>query len=132
MRKEADAKSYEIGIIESAKTKAIAEGKESEAETYIRIQERLLFKEIDRQNNLDNVIEIAAEQLGQEKSINEEPVDKDWSKRFFNIVEDISDEEMQTVWGRILAGEIKSPKSYSMRTLELLKNLSKEEAEAGR
>lgn len=130
IRKEADAKSYEIGIIESAKRKAIAEGKESEAETYIRIKERLLFKEIDRQNNLDNVIEIAAEQLSQEKFIKEEPVDKDWSKRFFNIVEDVSDEEMQTVWGRILAGEIKLPKSYSMRTLELLKNLSKEEAES--
>ena len=36
---------------------------------------------------------------------------------------------MQALWGRILAGEIKKPKSYSLRTLELLRNLSKEEAE---
>ena len=36
---------------------------------------------------------------------------------------------MQTIWGRILAGETKQPKSYSLRTLEFLKNLSKTEAE---
>ena len=57
-----------------------------------------------------------------------EPVNSDWSTRFFNIVEDVSDDEMQSIWGRILAGEVKQPKSFSMRTLELLKNLSKEEA----
>ncbi|PIB28125.1 hypothetical protein BFP78_15710 [Gaetbulibacter sp. 5U11] len=129
IRKDADAKAYEIGIIESAKSKALAEGKESEAETYIRIQERLLFTEVERQKNIDNVVEIAAEQLGQEKNVSEEPVNKDWSKRFFNIVEDVSDEEMQSIWGRILAGEIKNPESYSLRTLEVLKNLSKKEAE---
>lgn len=129
IRKEADAKAYEIGIIETAKAKAIAEGKESEAETYIRIQERILFSEVQKQNNIDNVVEIAAEQLVQENIVSEEPVNKDWSKRFFNIIEDISDAEMQTLWGRILAGEIKNPESYSLRTLELLKNLSKNEAE---
>ena len=36
---------------------------------------------------------------------------------------------MQEIWAKILAGEIKKPQSYSLRTLELLKNLSKWEAE---
>ena len=36
---------------------------------------------------------------------------------------------MQLLWGRILAGEIKQPKSYSLRTIETLKNISKQEAE---
>jgi hypothetical protein len=129
IRKEADSKAYEIGIIEQAKSKAISEGKELEADTYLRIQERLLFNETERQNSIDNVVEIAAEQLKNEENISQEPVDKDWSKRFFNIVQDISDEEMQSLWGRILAGETKQPNSYSKRTLELLKNLSKTEAE---
>lgn len=129
IRKEADSKAYEIEIIEQAKSKAIAEGKELEAETYLRIQERLLFNETERQKSIDNVVEIAAEQLKNEDNISQEPVDKDWSKRFFNIVQDISDEEMQSLWGRILAGETKQPNSYSKRTLELLKNLSKNEAE---
>jgi len=36
---------------------------------------------------------------------------------------------MQELWGRILAGEVKQPKSYSLRTLDLLRNLCKEDAE---
>lgn len=121
IRKEADAKAYKIEIIEAAKTKALVEGKENKAETYIRIKERLLFSQVEKQNNIDNVVEVAAEHLGKENKVSEEPVDRHWSKCFFNIVEDVSDEEMQTLWGRILAGEIKSPQSYSLRALELLK-----------
>src|SRR5690606_25427708 len=71
----------------------------------------------------------AADDLRNEQSVTDEPLDEDWKTRFFNIAEDISNEEMQSLWGKILAGEIKQPKSYSLRTLELLKNLSKEEAE---
>ena len=128
IRKEAEAKAYEIEILERAKSKAIAEGKEIDTDVYIRIQERLLHQETKRQNNIDNVSQIAAEELSKEEYISDEPVDQDWTTRFFNIVEDISDEEMQKHWGRILAGEVKQPKSFSLRTLELLKNLSKEEA----
>ncbi len=94
-----------------------------------RIQERLIYKETKRQQNLDYINFIAAEQLTQEETVSEEPVEEDWINRFFNIAEDISNEEMQQLWGRILAGEVKKPKSYSLRTLELLKNLSKHEAE---
>ena len=36
---------------------------------------------------------------------------------------------MQALWGKILAGEIKQPKTYSLRTLELIRNLSKNEAD---
>jgi uncharacterized repeat protein (TIGR03899 family) len=129
IRKEAEAKAYEIEIIERAKNKAIAEGKEIDVDVYQRIQEKILHKETKRQINIDNISQIAAEQLSQEKNVSEEPVDDDWATRFFNIVEDISDDEMQKLWGRILAGEIKHPKSYALRTLELLKNLSKYEAE---
>lgn len=129
IRKEAEARSYEIEIVERAKAKAIAEGKEIDAAVYERIQERMLHQETKRQLNIDNVSQIAAEQLSQEETVSEEPVDEDWSTRFFNIIEDISDEEMQNLWGRILAGEVKQPKSYSLRTLELLKNLSKNEAD---
>lgn len=54
--------------------------------------------------------------------------DEDWLNRLYGIVEDISDENMQTLWARILAGEIKKPKSYSYRTLEVLRNISPDEA----
>ncbi|MHB1116271.1 DUF2806 domain-containing protein [Sideroxydans sp.] len=35
-----------------------------------------------------------------------------------------------SLWGRILAGEIKKPGSFSLRTLDVLRNLSKKEAES--
>lgn len=129
IRKEAESKAYEIGIIEQAKAKALAEGKELEAETYLKIQERILFNEVERQNNIDNIAEKTASQLENEPNISDEPVDKDWTKRFFNIAQDVSNEEMQNLWSRILAGEVVRPGSFSLRTLELIKNLSKNEAE---
>ena len=128
IRKEAEAKAYEIELIENAKAKALSKGKEIEFDTYERLQERILSREVKRQNNIDSVAEIAANELKNEETISEESVSEDWSTRFFNITEDISDKEMQEIWGRILAGEVKKPKSFSLRTLEFLKNLSKDEA----
>ncbi|MGN7784469.1 DUF2806 domain-containing protein [Niabella sp. 22666] len=93
-----------------------------------RTKERLLFQEAKKQINIESITTAAAEQLKNEQPIEDTPVDDDWMGRFFNIAEDISNEEMQMLWGKILAGEIKRPKSYSLRTLELIKNLSKEEA----
>lgn len=129
IRKEADAKAYEIEIIERAKSNAEAEGRITEVLTYDRIQERIIHRETKRQINIDNISQIAAQQLSQEDHVSEEPVEEDWATRFFNIAEDISDEEMQRLWGKILAGEVKQPKSFSLRTLDLLKNLSRTEAE---
>lgn len=94
-----------------------------------RTLERISYQEAQKQLNIESVTFFAAEQLKQEQSVTGEPLDENWKTRFFNIAEDISNEEMQSIWGRILAGEIKQPKSYSLRTLELLKNLAKEEAE---
>ena len=48
--------------------------------------------------------------------------------RFFNSVQDVSNEQMQELWAKILAGEIKKPSTYSLRTLDALHNISTEEA----
>lgn len=93
-----------------------------------RTQERLNFQEAKKQLNIENVTAFAAEELKNEPPITDEPLDEDWITRFFRIAEDISNEEMQALWGKILAGEIKQPKTYSLRTLELIRNLSKLEA----
>ncbi|TDB63311.1 DUF2806 domain-containing protein [Arundinibacter roseus] len=94
-----------------------------------RTSERVNFQEAKKQLNIENVTTYAAEELKNEQPVTDEPVDEDWSTRFFRIVEDVSNEEMQALWGKILAGEIKQPKSYSLRTLELIRNLSKNEAD---
>ncbi len=94
-----------------------------------RTADRINFQEAKKQLNIESITAYAAEELKNEDPVSNEPIDEDWTSRFFNIAEDISSDEMQELWGRILAGEIKQPKSYSLRALELLKNLSKKEAE---
>jgi hypothetical protein len=56
-------------------------------------------------------------------------VDPDWVARFFGSAQDVSNEDMQKLWARILAGEVVKPGTFSLRTLEVLKNLSQREAE---
>jgi uncharacterized repeat protein (TIGR03899 family) len=94
-----------------------------------RTQDRLNFQEAKKQLNIENVTAFAAEELKNEQPVTDEPLDEDWTTRFFKIAEEVSNEEMQALWGKILAGEIKQPKSYSLRTLELIRNLSKSEAD---
>ncbi len=91
-------------------------------------QQRINYQEAKRQLNVQSVTSFAAEELKQAEAVTDEPIDEDWTNRFFRYAEDISNEEMQALWGKILAGEIRRPKTYSVRTLDLLRNLSKEEA----
>ncbi len=148
IRKTADAKAYEINIIAQAikdnqdNLKNIEFNDEkislislddndlkNELSLEDRAQKRVQFIEQKRQINIENITQKAADDLESESNVTDEPVDEDWTTRFFNYAEDISSEEMQGLWGRILAGEIKKPKSYSLRTLDILRNLSTEEAE---
>lgn len=62
-----------------------------------------------------------------ENSINE--YDFDWFMRFYETVGNISDEEMQDLWARILAGEINNPNKFSLKTFDVLKNINKKDAE---
>jgi hypothetical protein len=129
IRKEADAKAYEIRVIEKAKADASIYSKEIEQDFLDRIEERIIHRELRKQKNIDNVTKIAIEQLKDESNISDTPVDEDRAVRFFNIAEDVSDEQMQQLWGKILAGEVKNPNSFSIRTIEFLKNMTKAEAE---
>ena len=58
----------------------------------------------------------------------ERKVDDDWLFRWRDAASAVSSKELQTLWGRMIAGEIKSPGSFSLRTLEFLKALSHKEA----
>jgi uncharacterized repeat protein (TIGR03899 family) len=148
IRKTADAKAYEIKIIAEAikenqndlKTIKFNEEKlslmslddnslKNNLSLENRTQHRIEFKEQKRQKNIESITQKAAEDLESESVVSDDPVDEDWTSRFFDYAEDISSADMQGLWGRILAGEIKKPKSYSLRTLDTLRNLSTDEAE---
>lgn len=93
-----------------------------------KVAQYVLARNNQKVENVEEIVSKAKQQFAPDEQVSEEPVEKDWLNRFLNIAEEISDEDMQDIWGRVLAGEIKKPKSYSLRTLEVLRNLSKEDA----
>lgn len=59
-----------------------------------------------------------------------EKPEEDWLLRWRECAAQVSSEELQGLWGKVLAGEVKSPGRFSLRTLEFLRNLSQGEAKA--
>ena len=150
IRKNADARAYEIKRIADAlgdvaktnnlpvvyKDGAIELWQKPEDQTLIleakpseeRAHLRLDYQERKRQANIEHVTSVAASELQDESEVPNESPDEDWVTRFFNSAKDVSSEEMQHLWGRILAGEIKQPGSYSLRTLDFIRNLTAKDA----
>jgi Protein of unknown function (DUF2806) len=56
-------------------------------------------------------------------------IEDDWLNLFARLAEDKSSEELQRLFGRILAGEIRKPGSFSLRTIQLMATISRREAE---
>lgn len=144
IKKTAEAKAQEIRLISKAISecpKQIAEAKYENGEISItggrkidteidtRTSNRLAYQETIRQQNIESVIANAAQELTTETPIPESKPEPEWVSRFVDISASISSDEMQQLWGKILAGEIKQPGSYSLRTLETLRNITKPEAE---
>lgn len=80
--------------------------------------------------NVSRAAAFAEEQLAQD-SMEPTPkqVDEDWLLRWRDYASKVSGEDLQRLWGSVLAGEVKAPGRSSFRTLEFLNHLSKEEAE---
>lgn len=90
-----------------------------------------------------NAVQMAREEINANKAIifaeemliddsnepSEKSVDQDWLHAWREYAGKVSAIDLQRLWGNILAGEIKSPGSCSLRTLDFIKALSKEEAE---
>ncbi|POT64246.1 DUF2806 domain-containing protein [Citrobacter braakii] len=115
------------------KAKAEAEAKRTELISKLELEgiekravERFLKRETKRQENIENITMQAAQSLSETDNVSN--IDEDWIEAFFRECEDINDEQMQMLWGRILSEEAKSKGSFSRRTLKLLSTLSKEEA----
>ena len=69
----------------------------------------------------------AAKEIPDEE-VSDEPVDPDWFARWRTWAQDVSSETMQRMWGRVLAGEVQRPGTYSMHTLDVLSRLSRRDA----
>lgn len=94
-----------------------------------KIDNQKKAQEIQQEININRTIILAEEELlRSQQETPEEKVDPDWIFRWREHAQNTQNEEIRKIWARTLAGEIKSPGSYSFRTLEFIKNLSQEEA----
>jgi hypothetical protein len=87
---------------------------------------KFAHKIIRERVNLDQISEIAADDLKSEplatgaEQPEAPPISEDWLNAFESEAAQMSSEQMQRLFGKILAGEIRRPASYSIKTLKLM------------
>lgn len=95
-------------------------------------------KILREQINIDKTCEVAADQIKHDIGTSKKELDEsketssindDWLNNFEKEASLKSTEEMQLLFGRILAGEIQQPNSFSIKTVKLLANLDNRVAE---
>lgn len=84
------------------------------------------IRKVKRAENLSKIMHIAFHVSVPENA--SEDIDADWFYAFIDLAENIYTPTMQEVWGKILAVEINRPGSFSLRSLEILKQLTQRDA----
>ena len=109
---------------ENARRQLTAPGVTVEGEVAMAdgVEQRVRFQEKKRQRNITAIVSQAAAELNEDDVEDREP-DHDWAARFFNEAQDVSSEEMQLLWAKVLAGEVERPGSTSVRALGILRNI---------
>lgn len=97
----------------------------------LAVDDIVIADTVRREANITRALLQAEEALESDPQVPPEAkVNDDWLYRWRESASQVSTEELQNLWGRLLAGEVKAPGTYSLRTLEFLRNLSQQEAEA--
>ena len=93
-----------------------------------RAAHRWIDEEAQRQKNMEGITAKALPQLNE--NAKPDSVENDWIVNFFDKCRIVSDNEMQDLWSRVLAGEANAPGTYSKRTVNFLSALDKTDAES--
>ncbi len=96
------------------------------AELRERAATRFANEEMTKQLNMESITEKAIPHLNDDA--NPEEMENDWIMNFFDKGRMVSDDDMQQIWARILAGEGNNPGSFSRRTVNLVADLDKRDA----
>ncbi len=126
------AKAESEAAITSAKAEAAADIIKAESEIEItdlhrRAAQRWIQEEAKRQKNMEDIIDKAEPHLNAEAK--PDSMEDDWLTNFFDKSRIVSDSEMQSLWSRVLAGEANVPGTYSKRTVNLLSDFDKSDAQ---
>jgi hypothetical protein len=87
---------------------------------------RFITEEAKKQENIESVTKKALEGLNEKARPDQ--VEDDWISNFFDKCRLVSDDEMQSLWGKVLAGEANSPGTFSKRTVNFIGSLDKSDA----
>ncbi len=91
-----------------------------------RTVHRWIKEEAQRQKNMEDITNKALPLLNEEAK--PDSMENDWLVNFFDKSRIVSDNEMQSLWSRVLAGEANNPGTYSKRTVNFLSDLDKVDA----
>lgn len=89
---------------------------------------RFIAEEAKKQDNMENITRKAIPLLSEYATPKE--MEDDWITNFFDKCRIISDDEMQVLWSKVLAGEANSQGSFSKRTVNSLASLDKMDAKS--
>ncbi|MCI0694675.1 DUF2806 domain-containing protein, partial [candidate division KSB1 bacterium] len=122
-------KPYQIKRV--AKAEAEAEIIKAQAQIEItdlqrRALSRFITEEARKQENIEKIAQKALPLL--KESSRPENIEDDWIVNFFDKCRIVSDEEMQSLWAKVLAGEANAPGTYSKRTVNFLNSIDKIDA----
>lgn len=117
--------------LEKEKADARAYVKQSEANAAIEIQMRKSFAEVYgermkdwKSQNVQSIVDAAMSEIQRiDQPISEKPVSDDFLYNFFNEFDVIGDKEVHAIIGRLLAGEVTNPGTFSKRTIRVLRDL---------
>ncbi|MEA4953641.1 hypothetical protein SDC9_59416 [bioreactor metagenome] len=114
--------------------KAEAQAAIIEAESHIQVTDlyrraafRFFEEEAKKQSNIENITQEAILHLNEEAS--PQDVQDDWITNFFDKCRIVSDADMQKLWSRLLAEEANLPGKFSRKTVNLLADLDKSDAD---
>ena len=93
-----------------------------------RALKRLQLQKIQRQINIEAIMAGALSLCPD--VISKGRPDPDWLEHFIALAEDITNQAMQTLWAKILVGETLSPGTFSIKSLQTLKQMTQKEANA--
>ena len=86
---------------------------------------------IERELNVAGAVGYAVRELEADSATEPaaEPVDYDWMLRWRDAAGAVTADQLQHLWGTVLADEVRAPGSFSLRALEVLRNMSQADAE---
>ncbi|MBB2687599.1 UNVERIFIED_ORG: hypothetical protein GGD47_005241 [Rhizobium etli] len=126
MRREARAK-IDVAEAETKSEIIRAEGRLKISEIEARGLQRMIYEEGRNQENIESITAKAIPHLS--KDAKPEDLEEDFVRYLFDKAKLVSNEDMQEIWAKILAGEASAAGSFSRRSIDLVSQLSKADAE---